>query len=89
VDRVREAARVAGRDPARFPIICRGSFNLTPEPLGAERRALWGSVGQIREDLGRYADAGVTQIFLEPNFQPGATVERALAQLEALAPQAR
>jgi hypothetical protein len=86
---VRAAASAARRDPARFPIICRGSFNLTPEPLGAERRALWGSVKQIREDLARYADAGVTQIFLEPNFQPGATLERALRQLEALAPQAR
>jgi probable F420-dependent oxidoreductase len=87
VARVRAAAVAAGRDPARFPIVCRGSFNLTPEPLGGERRALWGSAAQIREDLGRYAAAGVTQIFLEPNFQPGgATLERALAQMEALAP---
>ncbi len=87
VARVRAAAVAAGRDPARFPIVCRGSFNLTPEPLAGERRALWGSAAQIREDLGRYAAAGVTQIFLEPNFQPGgATLERALAQMEALAP---
>ena len=87
VARVREAAAAAGRDPARFPIVCRGSFNLTPAPLGGERRALWGSSAQIREDLARYAEAGVTQVFLEPNFQPGgADLARALAQLEALAP---
>ena len=87
VARVRDAAAAAGRDPARFPIVCRGSFNLTPQPLGPERRALWGSVAQIREDLGRYAAAGVTQIFLEANFQPGgAELARALAQMEALAP---
>jgi probable F420-dependent oxidoreductase len=87
VGRVREAAAAAGRDPARFPIVCRGSFNLTPEPLGPPRRALWGSVAQIREDLDRYADAGVTQMFLEPNFQPGgARLEPVLAQMEALAP---
>ena len=87
VARVRAAAAAAGRDPARFPIVCRGSFNLTPEPVGSERRALWGSPAQIREDLGRYAAAGVTQIFLEPNFQPGgANLARVLAQMEALAP---
>ncbi|HEX6212316.1 MAG TPA: TIGR03619 family F420-dependent LLM class oxidoreductase [Methylomirabilota bacterium] len=87
VARVRDAAAAAGRDPARFPIVCRGSFNLTPEPLGAPRRALWGSAGQIREDLRRYAEAGVTQVFLEPNFQPGgAQLEGVLAQMDALAP---
>ena len=43
-------------------------------------------MAQIRAD-GRYAEAGVTQIFLEPNFQPGgAELERVLAQMEALAP---
>jgi len=72
---------------ACLPIVCRGSFNLTPEALGSSRRALWGSAAQIREDLGRYAEAGVTQIFLEPNFQPGgAELARVLAQMEALAP---
>ena len=87
VARVRAAAAAAGRDPARFPIVCRGSYHLTPAPLGGTRRALWGSLAQIREDLGRYAEAGVTQMFLEPNFQPdGARLERVLAQMEALAP---
>jgi probable F420-dependent oxidoreductase len=87
VARVRAAAAAAGRDPARFPIVCRGSFNVTPEPLKADRRALSGSVAQIRDDLARYAAAGVTQTFLEPNFQPGgAVLERVLAQMEALAP---
>ena len=90
VGRVRAAAAAAGRDPARFPIVCRGSFNLTAEPLGGDRRALWGTAAQIRDDLARYAEAGVTQIFLEPNFQPGgASLDRALAQMDALAPQPR
>ena len=88
VARVRTAAAAAGHDPARFPIVCRGSFNLTPEPLEADRRALSGSVAQICDDLARYAAAGVTQTFLEPNFQPGgAVLERVLAQMEALAPR--
>jgi probable F420-dependent oxidoreductase len=88
VARVRDAAAAAGRDPVRFPIVCRGSYNLTPAPLGADRRALWGSADQIRDDLARYAEAGVSQVFLEPNFQPGgATLERVLDQMEALAPR--
>jgi hypothetical protein len=54
-----------------------------------DRRALWGSATQIREGLAHYAAAGVTQVFLEPNVQPGgASLERALAQMQALAPRA-
>jgi probable F420-dependent oxidoreductase len=88
VERVRAAAERAGRDPATFPIVCRGAFNLTPAPLGAGRRALWGAADEIRDDVRRYADAGVTELFLDPNFQPGgAVLDRVLGQMEALAPK--
>ena len=87
VARVRDAARDAGRDPARFPIVCRGSFRLTPAPLGDGRRALSGSVAEIRDDIRRYEVAGVDELFLDPNFQPGgAELRSVLSQLEALAP---
>jgi probable F420-dependent oxidoreductase len=89
VARVQAAARAAGRDPERFPIVCRGSFRLTDEPLGAGRRALSGSLDEIREDIRRYADAGVSELFLDPNFQPGgAELASVLRQLETLAPKA-
>ena len=89
VARVHAAARAAGRDPARFPIVCRGSFRLTAEPLGAGRRTLSGSVAEIRDDLRRYAEAGVSELFLDPNFQPGgAELASVLRQLERLAPSA-
>jgi probable F420-dependent oxidoreductase len=89
VARVKSAARAAGRDPDGFRIVCRGSFRLTPAPLGAGRRALSGSVGEIREDVRRYAEAGVTELFLDPNFQPGgAELASVLGQFEALAPKA-
>ena len=88
VGRVRDAARAAGRDPARFPIVCRGSFRLTPQALGPGRRALWGSADEIRDDIARYAAAGVTELFLDPNFQPGgAELPAVLAQMDALAPR--
>jgi probable F420-dependent oxidoreductase len=87
VDRVRRAARDAGRDPARFPIVCRGSFRLTAAPLGPGRRTLWGCADEVRDDIRRYADAGVTELFLDPNFQPGgATLAGVLEQMETLAP---
>jgi len=88
VARVRSAARAAGRNPDGFPIVCRGSFRLTAEPLGAGRRALWGSADEIRDDVARYAAAGVTELFLDPNFQPGgAELASVLTQMTALAPR--
>lgn len=88
VGRLREEARRAGRAPDSVPIVCRGAYHLTPEPLAAGRRPLWGSVSQIREDIQRYEEAGVTSLFLDPNFQPGgAVLDRVLDQMEALAPR--
>jgi probable F420-dependent oxidoreductase len=88
VDGVRRAATGAGRDPAALRIVCRGSYHVTAEPLPADRRALWGSLDQIRDDIRRYEAAGVTELFLEPNFQPGGPVlDRVLAAMEALAPR--
>jgi len=88
VARVQAAARAAGRDPAQFPIVCRGSFRLTDAPLGPDRRTLSGSVEEIRDDIRRYADAGVSELFLDPNFQPGgAELRSVLRQLDALAPK--
>ena len=44
---------------------------------------------RIREDVGRYAEAGLTELFLEANFDPrGATLDRALEVMDALAPGA-
>jgi probable F420-dependent oxidoreductase len=84
---VRRAATEAGRDPSALRIVCRGSFNVTAERLGDGRRALWGTIDQIREDARRYEDAGVTELFFEPNFQPGGgALDRALGAMEALAP---
>ena len=49
----------------------------------------WGSLDEIREDVGRYAEAGLTELFLEANFDPrGATLDRALEGMDALAPGA-
>jgi probable F420-dependent oxidoreductase len=87
VKRLREEAARVGRDPDAVPIVCRGAYHVTSGPLDSGRRPLWGSVAQVREDVRRYEEAGVTGLFLDPNFQPGgAVLDRVLDQMEALAP---
>jgi probable F420-dependent oxidoreductase len=89
VSDIKAAAEKAGRDPATLQIVSRGSFQLHASPQGKDRRPLWGSLEEIREDVGRYAEAGLTELFLEANFDPrGATLERALEVMDALAPGA-
>jgi probable F420-dependent oxidoreductase len=87
VDGVRRAAIEADRDPSTLRIVCRASFHLTREPEREGRRPLWGTIDQIRDDVRRYAAAGVSELFFEPNFQPGGpALDRVLEAMEALAP---
>ncbi|MEO7261160.1 MAG: TIGR03619 family F420-dependent LLM class oxidoreductase [Jatrophihabitantaceae bacterium] len=67
---MRGAAREAGRDPEKLRFIIRGVLTLTDEPAGADRRRLQGDTGQIREDFERLADEGVTELFIDLNFDP-------------------
>jgi probable F420-dependent oxidoreductase len=96
---VQEAARAAGRGPAR--IVCRGVLRPGSPSVSkqtGQRRLLSGSYEQIREDLGWLGSCGVTEMFYDLNFDsavgdPGAdeakAVLRASEILEALAPDAR
>jgi probable F420-dependent oxidoreductase len=87
VAQIRAAAREAGRDPGALHIVSRGSYLVHDVPQGDGRRPLWGSLPEIREDIQRYAEAGLTELFLEPNFQPGgAHLDRVLEVMEQLAP---
>src|ERR1051325_6414410 len=65
-----EAVRV-GKDPAKLQVVSRGSYQVFDTAQGKDRRPLWGSLDEIRDDIRRYADAGLTELFLESNFQPG------------------
>ena len=86
VARIRQAADKAGRDPAGLHVVCRGAFRLHDAPQGPGRRALWGSLDEIREDVQRYAEAGLTELFLEGNFTlADAPIGRALEVMEQLA----
>lgn len=92
IEVVRSAARDAGRDAEGLRFVCRGVVRVR----AAERAPLVGSLDQIRGDLVNLAAAGVTETFLDLNFDPeigspGAdpvvSMRRAHEALEALAPR--
>jgi hypothetical protein len=57
-------------------------------PQGKDRRPLWGTIDEMREDIGRYADAGLTELFLEGNFTPAdGRLDQALDVMAHLAPR--
>jgi probable F420-dependent oxidoreductase len=86
VAQVRQAASAAGKDASSLHIVCRGGYRVHDTPQGKDRRPLWGTLDEIREDIARYADAGVTELFLEGNFTPGGKLDRLLEAMARLAP---
>jgi probable F420-dependent oxidoreductase len=69
---ISDAAKQAGREPADIRIIVRGVLNLTDTALDdvAARRPLHGTASQIRDDFSRLAEIGVTELFIDLNFDP-------------------
>jgi probable F420-dependent oxidoreductase len=91
---VRQAAEQAGRDPDLLRFVCRGPLRLGPAGAG-DRRPLTGSLDQVRGDLEELRAQGVTEVFLDlnwdpevgsPDADPDTAVGRAEEALEALAP---
>ncbi|SDN62111.1 TIGR03619 family F420-dependent LLM class oxidoreductase [Allokutzneria albata] len=91
---VREAATEAGRDPSALRVVCRGPVMVRPEGA-AGRRPLTGSFAEIRRDLAVLAEQGVTEVFIDLNFDPEIgspeadpeeSMRRAEAALTELAP---
>jgi probable F420-dependent oxidoreductase len=66
---VREAAAGAGRDPDALRYVVRGSTRLRPDGV-RERRPLQGTAAQIRSDLDVLVEQGVTEVFLDLNYDP-------------------
>jgi len=88
---VKDAATEAGRDAEALRFICRGVVKVRD----GERGPLTGSLDEIRADLADLATKGVTEVFLDLNFDPeigspdadpAESVWRAHQVLEALAP---
>ncbi|MGH3321999.1 MAG: TIGR03619 family F420-dependent LLM class oxidoreductase [Streptosporangiaceae bacterium] len=66
---VKSAARAAGRDPERLRFVCRGVV-LVRTPGDPNRRPLTGSLEEIKGDFGVIRDQGVTELFLDLNYDP-------------------
>jgi len=88
---VRGAAEDAGRDPASLRFVCRGVVKIR----AGERSPLVGSFDDVRADLADLAANGVTETFIDLNFDPEIgspdadpveAMRRAHAALEAFAP---
>jgi probable F420-dependent oxidoreductase len=69
---MRESATQAGRFADQLRFIVRGVARLLDSPGDDEagRRPLQGTAKQIRSDFERLAEAGVTEVFLDLNFDP-------------------
>ena len=66
---VKEAAEQAGRDPESLRFVCRGSVKVRPAG-SSQRGPLQGTVEQIRSDFDDLAAQGVTELFVDLNFDP-------------------
>lgn len=93
VREVKAAALGAGRDPESLRFICRGAVKV--RPAGPERTALSGTVDQIRGDFELLASRGITELFVDLNFDPeigspsadpAVSMRRAEEALESFAP---
>lgn len=92
IRRVRDAATAAGRDPAALRFVCRGVVRDAPRTV-----PLTGSLDEVRTDLPVLAAQGMTEMFVDLNFDPAvghpdadpaAAMRRAHDVLEALSPGA-
>ena len=91
---VRQAALDAGRDPDALRFVCRGAVKVRDDG-GPDRAPLTGSLAAIRSDFALLAEQGITELFLDLNFDPAVgspaadqAASRRLADevLDALAP---
>ena len=74
IDLVRSSAVEAGRDPGRLRFVVRGVIGLTDEVL-SDRQPLQGTPDQIRADLADLESHGVTEVFLDFNWDPNTVAD--------------
>jgi len=68
---IKDAAVAAGRDPERLRFIVRAVVKLSDQPdERPDRRPLHGNAAQIRKDLQNLHEQGVSEAFVDLNFDP-------------------
>jgi probable F420-dependent oxidoreductase len=94
---VRDAAEEAGKARTAVRCVVRGTTLLRDTPVrGSDRRPLHGTLEQIRDDIGRFVDCGVDELFFDLNFDseqvgnpradPAEAMDKAHALLAGCAP---
>ncbi len=86
IDALRKSADSHNRDFGELQIVCRSVPAILDESPVGERTPLAGTPDEIKEDVLRYDDLGVSEIIFEFNFDPEMTVERMSDYMEKLAP---
>lgn len=66
---VRSAATDAGRNADALRFVVRGVVKVRPD-AGPDRKPLHGTVEQIRGDLAMLAGQGITEVFIDLNYDP-------------------
>ncbi len=81
-----QAAEAAGRSLGKLEFVCRGNPQLTDQSPGANRDPLIGTADEIKDDLKRYEEMGITEIIFELNFVSGITTDQLFHTMEQLRP---
>jgi len=81
-----QAAQNAGRDLSKLQVVCRGNLKLLDKSPGTSRYPLTGTIVEIKDDLKRCEEMGITEIIFEMNFEPGITTYELFHFMEQLLP---
>ncbi len=86
INNLRKEAVSHGRDFEEIQIVCRSMPVIMGESKGSGRAPLNGTPAEIKEDIQRYDELGVSEIILEFNFNPEMNAESMIEYMEILAP---
>jgi hypothetical protein len=78
-------AAAHGKDPAKLHIVCRGTYRVHDTPQGKDRRPLWGTLDEIREDIGRERSVMSLGVLLGPRAPLLGTTHRSLCSTSSRA----
>ncbi len=85
IDTLRKEADLHNRDFDELQIVCRSVPVIMEESPGSGRTPLNGTPDEIKEDIQRYDELGVSEIIMEFNFDPEMTADKMIEYMEILA----
>ncbi len=86
IDTLRKEADLHNRDFDELQIVCRSVPVIMEESPGSGRAPLNGTPDEIKEDIQRYDELGVSEIIMEFNYDPEMTADKMIEYMEILAP---